>query len=108
MQQAHISALFAVAKDWKQPKYKLLGKWLKKPKGIFIQWNTIQLFKKQKQKQEKNQYGKISRINCIIKLKKYRADYNTQPFVDKRGRNKNTYSCLLPDAESNSKRMKRN
>ena len=36
-----ITALFTVAKTWKQPKWPLTEKW-KRRCGVYIQWNIIQ------------------------------------------------------------------
>ena len=38
-----IVALFSIAKTWKQPKYPLTEKWMKKMWCTYTQWNITQL-----------------------------------------------------------------
>ena len=37
-----IAALFTIAKNWKQPKFPSVDKWIKKMWYIYTQWNTTQ------------------------------------------------------------------
>ena len=41
MYPIYIVVLFTVAKTWRQPKYPLMDKWIKKMWCIYIQWNMI-------------------------------------------------------------------
>jgi hypothetical protein len=41
-----IAALFKIARSWKEPRCPSTKEWIQKKCGTFIQWSTLQLFKK--------------------------------------------------------------
>ena len=43
-----IAALFTIGKIWKQPKFPMIDKWMRKLWNISLQWNLIQPQKKKK------------------------------------------------------------
>ena len=40
-----ITALFIIARSWKEPRCPSTEEWIKKKRGTFIQWSTTQLLK---------------------------------------------------------------